>query len=101
MKTQTHKKVSLASFREGTLAYRRRIYDILCEEKGNKCSICGIEEWNNQPIRLWVDHVDGDPTNNSANNFRLICPNCESQTLTSRGRNRGNGRTSKGLKPYS
>lgn len=87
-------------FREGKLVHRNRIYDHLVNENGNQCSVCGITEWNKQPIRLWVDHIDGDPTNNLPDNFRLICPNCESQTPTSRGKNYGNGRKSKGLPPY-
>ena len=87
-------------FEQGELKYRKRIYEILVKLFGNKCAICGITEWNKQPIRLWVDHIDGNPANNKPENFRLICPNCESQTDTSRGKNYGKGRTSMGLKPY-
>ncbi len=88
-------------FEKGLLKDRNQIYLQLLERDGNCCSMCGITEWNKKPIRLWVDHIDGDPSNNSSSNFRLICPNCESQTDTSRGKNYGSGRKSRGLKPYS
>lgn len=90
----------LKLFREGKLVYRYVIYEYLVSEHGNKCNVCSISDWNGKPIRLWVDHIDGDASNNTPNNFRLICPNCESQTPTSRGRNYGKGRKSKGLPPY-
>lgn len=87
-------------FEKGEIVYRKHIYKLLVERDGNKCSVCGLTQWMGKPIRLWVDHIDGDPSNNKPENFRLICPNCESQTETSRGKNYGNGRASKGLKPY-
>lgn len=47
-----------------------------------KCSICGINEWNNELLILHVDHIDGDPYNNISENLRFLCPNCHSQTST-------------------
>lgn len=47
-----------------------------------KCSICGVKDWNNKIISLQLDHIDGDGTNNSMDNLRLLCPNCHSQTDT-------------------
>ena len=47
-----------------------------------KCSSCGINEWNNKPITLQIDHIDGNTSNNLIENFRYLCPNCHSQTDT-------------------
>jgi hypothetical protein len=62
-------------------------------ESGKKCSICGLEDfWNNQPINMILDHIDGDSTNNTMSNLRLVCPNCDSQLPTFKSRNYGHGR---------
>jgi len=98
--SESNKKYSKL-FEKGKLLHRRQIYRVLVEKFKNKCSICGITEWNNMPIRFWVDHINGNPADNTPENFRLICPNCESQTETSRGKNYGNGRKSRGLPCYS
>lgn len=72
----------------------------LTSEYGYKCNCCGIFEWQNKPLTLWVDHIDGDATNNKPTNFQLICPNCDSQQDTFGGKNYGKGRKSRGLKQY-
>ena len=61
-------------------------------EKKNKCKCCGIDKWNNEPITLELEHIDGNHHNNERNNLKAICPNCHSQTLTWRGRNKQNNR---------
>ena len=38
---------------------------------------------------LQIDHIDGDFHNNLAENLRLLCPNCHSQTPNFAGRSRG------------
>lgn len=59
---------------------------------GNICQICGLRgnSWMGKPITLIVDHIDGKADNNSISNLRLVCPNCDSQLPTFKGRNKGN-----------
>lgn len=64
----------------------------LKERYGVKCSICGISEWCGKEVPLVLDHKDGNPTNNSEGNLRLICGNCDMQTPTYKGKNKGHGR---------
>lgn len=55
----------------------------------NKCHICELDStWNNKPLVLHLDHIDGNPRNHKRNNLRMLCPNCHSQTLTYAGRRR-------------
>ena len=56
-----------------------------------KCFECGIKDWNNKPIVLELEHIDGNNRNNMPENLKLLCPNCHSQTDTFRGRNINNG----------
>ena len=42
-------------------------------------------------IPLIVDHIDGNYRNILDTNLRLICPNCDAQLSTYKGRNRGRG----------
>lgn len=52
-----------------------------------KCE-CGISNiYNNKPIELDLDHIDGDKSNNTRDNLRWLCPNCHSQTITWKNKN--------------
>ncbi len=44
------------------------------------CSSTGI--WNNKPLTLTVDHINGINNDNRIENLRWLCPNCHSQTDT-------------------
>ena len=79
---------------------RKMIREFLIKRDGYKCTCCGIGIWNNKPITLWTDHIDGNATNNHQSNFRLICPNCDSQSDTFGAKNYGKGRKSLGLPQY-
>lgn len=79
---------------------RKLIREFLIRRDGYKCSCCGIDTWNGKDITLWTDHIDGNATNNHPSNFRLICPNCDSQSETFGAKNYGNGRKSRGLPQY-
>lgn len=75
---------------EGTI--RKHVKRFLIYKNGHKCEICHNNTWNNQPISLICDHIDGNWQNNEINNFRLVCPNCDAQLPTFKSKNRGNGR---------
>jgi len=66
----------------------------LREKFGNKCCVCGWAECNitTGVVPLVADHIDGNWRNNSEENLRLLCPNCDSLTPTHGNLNRGKGR---------
>jgi len=64
----------------------------LLQTRGHKCDSCGLETWQNNPIPLTMDHIDGDSSNNSLPNLRLICCNCDALSSTYKGRNKGKGK---------
>lgn len=52
-----------------------------------KCYKCSSIKWNDKPIPLELEHIDGNHKNNSLENLTLLCPNCHAQTDTYRGKN--------------
>lgn len=55
----------------------------------NVCAVCGNRGvWNGKKLEMELDHIDGDRTNHSPENLKILCPNCHSQTDTFRSKNR-------------
>lgn len=38
--------------------------------------------WNNKPLVLQLDHINGVSSDNRIENLRIVCPNCHTQTIT-------------------
>lgn len=69
------------------------VRDYLYDQQRGCCALCGIgDAWNGSKMGFILDHIDGDPTNNSRENLWLVCPNCDSQLPTYKAGNRGSGR---------
>jgi|688.fasta_scaffold1112680_1 hypothetical protein len=60
----------------------------LIREHNHQCQKCLNTTWNDLPITLELEHIDGNNRNNSKENLMLLCPNCHSQTPTWRNRKR-------------
>ena len=60
----------------------------LLHERNYTCEECGCgNTYNEKPLSLELEHVDGNSLNNRIENLKILCPNCHSQTPTFRGRN--------------
>jgi 5-methylcytosine-specific restriction endonuclease McrA len=71
---------------------------LLREGREYKCTVCSNEgTWQKKPLKLQLDHINGDNRDYRRDNLRFMCPNCHSQTDThSRGK-RGCGETGNAL----
>ena len=92
-----HQQLSRERYDRGEVTERATLRRLIAEDNGYHCDKCGLDSWCGNPITLIVDHIDGNAGNNMPSNLRLICPNCNSQTDTFGGRNKGSGRKSRGL----
>lgn len=70
----------------------------LSETRGCCCEICKLSEWIGVKMPLVLDHIDGNHENNSLDNLRLLCNNCDAAfSPTYKARNRGKGRAARRL----
>jgi hypothetical protein len=85
--------VKIEKWLSGEIIISGRMIKRYLQETISSCSSCGLQKtWNNKPIVLEIEHIDGNSENNRIENLTLLCPNCHSQTPTFKGRNKGNGR---------
>lgn len=53
------------------------------------CNICGLPPyWQDKPLVLVLDHINGNHVDNRIENLQWVCPNCNSQLPTFTGRNK-------------
>lgn len=65
---------------------KRRLLDEGLKEY--KCELCGLYEWQDNPIPLELHHINGNNRDNRLDNLKLLCPNCHALTSSYRGRNK-------------
>lgn len=67
----------------------------------DECSECGMKDfYNNKPVSMELDHINGINNDNRIQNLRMLCPVCHSQQPTHRGRNVKNKPIKKSVNDY-
>lgn len=57
----------------------------------DECYECGLKSiWNEKPLTLQLDHINGVGYDNRIENLRVLCPNCHTQTDTFGSKNTNN-----------
>lgn len=77
---QTKREIEVS----GSAKFKHTAKRYLVETHGNRCSECGIIDWQGKELVMIMDHINGNPYDWSLANLRLICPNCDSQTTATR-----------------
>jgi len=80
------KNKTIPRYYDGKIFENNTIRRVLIYLFGAKCFECGCDDvWNEKPLTLEVDHIDGNSDNCVPDNLRLLCPNCHSQQITNKG----------------
>lgn len=81
--------IANSTYSNGVVLKKKLIKGGLLE---NKCYICELLPiWNNKPLILHLDHINGIHNDNSIKNLRMVCPNCHTQTATFGRKDRNGG----------
>ncbi len=95
-KKKNKKDARYKKIEDGEMEHPRIIKSYLTEKFGHICSKCKRDEWEGEKIPLEMDHIDGNPSNNTLKNCRILCRNCHGLTETFGSKNKsGFGRTKK------
>ena len=73
---KTHKGVR--TVKQGVRESRKKLVTLMTGVT-EKCFVCGLTVWINKPIKLHIDHIDGNHKNNIKSNLQYLCPNCHTQ----------------------
>lgn len=99
-KNSTIKNNTNDLFLKGEIKNRATLRKLITARDGYCCSSCHNTTWLSKQIPLWLDHIDGNASNNLPSNLRMVCLNCDALSSTFGGKNKGKGRRSLGLKPW-
>ncbi|WP_037839534.1 HNH endonuclease signature motif containing protein [Streptomyces sp. NRRL S-1813] len=66
--------------RTRSVQLRRALRQIGIPERCAECDTAPV--WHGKPMTLEVDHINGDWSDDRAENLRLLCPNCHAITTT-------------------
>lgn len=78
-----------------------KVKPFILKEQDCKCAICNMENvWNGKELVFVLDHIDGNAANNTRDNLRLVCHNCDSQLDTYKSKNKGSARKERYLMNY-
>ena len=83
--------VIIPKFKNGNCSNPKSLKKILFKLYGEFCNLCnGKNVWLDKPLKLQIDHIDGNSDNNMPENLQILCPNCHSQTETFCSKGKGN-----------
>lgn len=100
-----HNTVNPANILDGTYKTKNRSHLRTQLIKHNiipyKCAECGNNGiWNDKPLALDLDHINGINNDDRIENLRFLCPNCHRQTDSYAGKNVGKGTYNRQNKKY-